>query len=209
VAQYTLTPRGDVDGLILDDGTQVQIPPPFSTQIVYAVRPGDSVTVHGLKARAVPMIEAMSVTNDATNATVNLSGFGGHGWREEHERPAMQVAGRIKEQLHGPRGELNGVLLDDGTTVHLPPPEAERMAASLAAGQPLFASGFGVALPYGKVIMARRIGTTEADAREIGHGPGMHGWMHGMMHGWGHDGDHGPMHGPRGDAPPPPPPPQP
>ena len=27
VAQYSLTPRGDVDGLILDDGTIVRLPP--------------------------------------------------------------------------------------------------------------------------------------------------------------------------------------
>ncbi len=27
VKQYTLTPRGDVDGLILNDGTEVKLPP--------------------------------------------------------------------------------------------------------------------------------------------------------------------------------------
>lgn len=27
VRQYTLTPRGDVDGLILTDGTEVKVPP--------------------------------------------------------------------------------------------------------------------------------------------------------------------------------------
>ena len=27
VKQYTLTPRGDVDGLILSDGTEVKLPP--------------------------------------------------------------------------------------------------------------------------------------------------------------------------------------
>ena len=32
VAQYSLTPRGDVDGLILTDGTEVNLPPHASTQ---------------------------------------------------------------------------------------------------------------------------------------------------------------------------------
>src|SRR5271167_4166173 len=70
VAQYTLTPRGDVDGLILDDGTEVHVTPTVSTELVFAVRPGDAVTIHGLKARAIPMVAAMSITNDATDTTV-------------------------------------------------------------------------------------------------------------------------------------------
>src|SRR5580700_6987358 len=49
IKQYTLTPRGDVDGLILNDGTEVTLPPHLASQIVFAVRPGDAVTIPGLK----------------------------------------------------------------------------------------------------------------------------------------------------------------
>src|SRR5580704_7774352 len=70
VAQYTLTPRGDVDGLILDDGTEVHVPPSVSTELVFAVHPGDAITIHGLKAHAEPMIAAASITNDASGITV-------------------------------------------------------------------------------------------------------------------------------------------
>jgi hypothetical protein len=69
VKQYTLTPRGDVDGLILNDGTEVTLPLHLTSQIVFAVRPGDAVTIRGLKARALPLIEAASVTNFATGAS--------------------------------------------------------------------------------------------------------------------------------------------
>ena len=34
VAEYSLTPRGDVDGLILADGTEVHLPPHLGTQLV-------------------------------------------------------------------------------------------------------------------------------------------------------------------------------
>jgi hypothetical protein len=34
VAHYTLTPRGDVDGLVLTDGTEVSFPPHLSTELV-------------------------------------------------------------------------------------------------------------------------------------------------------------------------------
>src|SRR6195952_4087849 len=77
VAQYSLTPRGDVDGLILDDGTEVHLPPHLGTQLVFAVKPGDAVTIRGLRARAVPMVQAMSVKNDATGTTVVDNGPGG------------------------------------------------------------------------------------------------------------------------------------
>src|SRR6266568_6182627 len=58
VRQYTLTPRGDVDGLILNDGTEVKVPPHFTGQIVLAIRPGDAVSIRGLRARAIQLIDA-------------------------------------------------------------------------------------------------------------------------------------------------------
>ena len=81
VAEYTLTSRGDVDGLILTDGTEVHLPPHLGTQLVFAVKPGDVVTIHGLRARAIPMVQAMSVSNDATGNTVTDTGAGGPGRR--------------------------------------------------------------------------------------------------------------------------------
>jgi hypothetical protein len=161
VAEYSLTPRGDVDGLILADGTEVYLPPHLGTQLVFAVKPGDAVTINGLKARALPMIQAMSVRNDATGNTVIDNGPPGPGG----PRAAMvQLSdeGRIKAQLHGPQGELNGVLLEDGTIVRLPPPEASRLAAQLAPGATLYVAGEGFAGSLGRVIAARSIGPSEA-----------------------------------------------
>jgi hypothetical protein len=151
VAQYSLTPGGDVDGLILADGTEIFWPPHFSTQLVFSVRPGDAVTIQGSKVGVTPMVAAESVTNDATSVTVANMGPSSPSKRLEDE-------GRIKAQLHDRRGTLNGVLLEDGTIVRMPPPEAERLAANLAVGQPLYASGDGVASPLGKVIAAHEIG---------------------------------------------------
>src|SRR3569832_2108628 len=70
IKQYTLTPRGDVDGVLLTDGTEVKLPPHLSAQTVFAIRPGDEVSVRGLRARAVPLIDATSITNVATGKSV-------------------------------------------------------------------------------------------------------------------------------------------
>ena len=139
VAQYSLTPRGDVAGLILDDGTEVHLPPHLGAQLVFAVKPGDQVTVRGLRAREVPMVQAMQVTNDASSQSVTDTGPAGprgprghyHGPGPAAARQPLEAQGPVKAQLHGPRGDLNGVLLADGTIVRLPPPEAQRMAAAL------------------------------------------------------------------------------
>jgi len=43
----------------------------------------------------------------------------------------MSVQGRVQMTLHGPRGDVNGAMLDDNTILRLPPPEAQRFAAFL------------------------------------------------------------------------------
>lgn len=212
VAQYSLTPRGDVDGLILQDGTEVHFPPHLGTQLVFVAKPGDSVTIHGLKARNVAMVMAMQVTNDGTSKSVTDAGpAGGPPPREERgpgrgpggpgpvaggppgmghgpegrgpdarglgrDGPVLTAQGVIKAQLHGPRGDLNGVLLQDGTIVRLPPPEAQSREAALAVGKTIFVSGGGTESALGKVVAARMIGTSEQDATAMmpgrdGRGP--------------------------------------
>jgi len=187
VALYNLTPSGEVGGVILDDGTEVMMPPHLSDQVVAAVKPGDGVTIHGLKARTLKMVQAMSLTNDAMGATVvggpGGPGPGGQGGRPrggagmdgQGQRPSfgqsagggtqmsgggtqMTDGGIIKMQLHGPRGDLDGVLLQDGTFIRMPPPEAARVAAQLTPGAALYVSGEGNASAHGKVIAAREIG---------------------------------------------------
>ena len=197
VAQYTLTPRGDVDGLILDDGTEVHLPPSVSTELVFAIRPGDAVTIHGLKARAEPMIAAASVTNDASGVTVTANSGRRMGWRA----PPIEDTSKIKQVLHETRGDMNGVLLDDGTVVRVPPREAERLGATLGVGQPLYVKGVGVTSPLGKVILARQVGPDQEHLTDIA-APRMRGgpWMHGRGMG---------MRGPGDGGPPPPPKPAP
>lgn len=176
VAQYDLTPRGDVDGVILQDGTEVHMPPHLSTELAALVRPGSAITIHGLRARSLPLVQAMSITDDASGHTVTDTGPGGAppppppggphggppGGPRDEGRP-LDAQGTVKMQLHGPRGDLNGVLLDNGTMIHMPPPEAARLAADLAVGKTVAASGFGTQNSLGTSIAARRLGAT-ADA---------------------------------------------
>jgi hypothetical protein len=187
VRQYTLTPRGDVDGFILTDGTEVKVPKHLSTQLVYAVRPGDAVTVRGLKAFALPLIDAATITNDATGAMVVDNGPPG----PDRWGLATTITGKVSATLHGPRGEVNGAILENGTILRLGPREAASLSALLQPGQTLAARGVSTTTVLGIVMEVEAVGASPNQLIEIGPPPG------------------GPGRGPgpkRGDRGPPPPP---
>jgi len=164
VKQYTLTPRGDVDGLILSDGTEVNLPPHLTAQVVFAIRPGDEVSIRGLRARAIPLIDASSVTNVANGKSVVDNGPpDGPGSRTADRT----ISGRIASLLHGKRGEVNGALLEDGTELRLPPPEADRLSDWLHPGQTISIRGDLLDTPLGKLVDVRAIGTSPDRLTEI------------------------------------------
>jgi hypothetical protein len=177
VQQFTLTPRGDIDGLILTDGTEVKTPAHLSTEMAYSVKPGDTVTIHGLHAAALPLVQALSITDEATGRTVVDNGPPGPG-RGPGAGPAApipgltEVQGRVRMALHGPRGDVNGALLEDGTILRLPPPEAERFATLLQPGQNLVAEGAVLTNPIGKVFEVRQLGATRDQLNQVQAPPG-------------------------------------
>jgi hypothetical protein len=157
VKQFTLTPRGDIDGLILNDGTEVNLAPHLTSQIVFAIRPGDAVTVRGMRAASIPLVNAISITNDATRVTVTDNGPPDGPGRAGAEQT---ISGRIATTLHGRGGEVNGALLDNGTMLRLPPPEAERAQQWLQGGQWISARGNVLSTPIGTVMDVAALGTS-------------------------------------------------
>jgi hypothetical protein len=175
VRQFTLTPRGDIDGLILTDGTEVKTPPHLSTEMAYSIRPGDVVIIHGLHAAALPLVQAASITDEGTGRSVfdngPLNGGRGPGPAAPNS-PVTEVQGQVRMALHGPRGDVNGVLLEDGTVLRLPPPEADRFADLLKPGQTLIAEGAEFANPIGKVLEVRQIGASRDQLNQVQAPPG-------------------------------------
>lgn len=170
VAEYSLTPRGDIDGVILEDGTQVHLPPHLGNQLTQVAKPGDDVTVRGLRARAIPVIQAVSIRSDHSGQTVADVGGPPVAPPQPINTPYqwLNVEGRVREPLYGPRGDMNGALLEDGTQVHVPPDQATKLDQDLRAGQTLVAQGYGVSGPYGKSLDARRVGTSTDQLVQVG-----------------------------------------
>jgi hypothetical protein len=140
------------------------LPPHLTAQIVFAVKPGDAVSVRGLKARALPLVDAASVTNFVTGATVTDNGPpSGPG------RPVIEttLSGKIASVLHGKRGEAKGALLENGTVLRLPPPDAERMQSLLQPGQIVAVRGVSLVTPLGTVVDVRAIGSSPEQLTEL------------------------------------------
>jgi hypothetical protein len=174
VAQYSLTPGGAIDGLILADGNEIRLPRHVSSQVAFAVHPGDSVTIRGFKVIAEPVLTVSAVTNDATGLVIDV--------RPPVPLVQITVESRVKLQLHNPDGHLDGVLLEDGTVVRMPPFEAEQLVAGLAIGSPLYVSGDGMSSPLGKVIAAREIGPNKANFKKLDSSR-FERWMHEILGG--------------------------
>lgn len=59
--------------------------------------------------------------------------------------------------LTGPRGEVNGVILSDGSIVRFPP---ESLRLSVQTGAPFAASGLGTRNAFGTALEALALGPT-------------------------------------------------
>jgi hypothetical protein len=176
VRHFTLSPSGELDGFILDDGTEVHVPPHLSTQLAAAVRLGDSVRVRGYRAWFAPVIRAASITDVATGGMVIDVGPPPRGFGRSRSPVAavqrISADGRLDMWLHGPAGDVNGALLADGTILRFPPPLADQLEGYLVPGQPMRADGWGTATAYGTVVMVQTFGTTAASATAPRQPPG-------------------------------------
>jgi hypothetical protein len=168
VARFTLSPRGELDGLILGDGTEVHVPPHLSTELAAAVRPGDTVTISGYRSPIAALVIATSVTNTTNNQTVVDRGPPPPGTippplplgMPAPGAQSISAQGRVQRLLHGPAGDVNGALLEDGTVVRMPPHVAYQVASLLTPGQSIAAQGWALNTAYGRVIDVQAIGSS-------------------------------------------------
>jgi hypothetical protein len=173
--RWLVNPNGEVDGLLLADGTQVNLPPHLSADLPQAARPGDTVQVQGWRMPGAPVLRALRLTaggrtvEDAPPAPGNAPPVP----PEPAALTAMSASGRVERLLYTPRGDANGVLLDDGSIVRFPPHVGTALAAALRPGRPLFARGWGSRNPQGSALAATALGPSEDSARELFAGPGV------------------------------------
>ena len=176
VQRWLVNPNGEVDGLLLADGTQVAFPPHLSAAAQQLLKPGDGVRVAGWRTPDVPVVRASSLTATASGRSLADTPASASppppAPRDPGALTAMSGSGRIARLLHTGRGDVNGVILDDGLIVRFPPHVGAELASSLQPGATISAKGWGSRGAQGRAFEATAIGTTAADMREVFAGPG-------------------------------------
>jgi hypothetical protein len=159
VQRMTTAPRGEIDGAVLDNGTWLHWPPHMQAQFSNAIKAGDQVRANR-RTETGPAgdthFEVQSVTNLRSNATAENPDYafgppsppigpqGPAGRMPPGPAPAgnfTEVRGTVRSMTTAPRGEVDGAMLDNGTSLHWPPHMQDRFAAAIKVGDQVRATG--------------------------------------------------------------------
>ena len=162
VDRYLLTPRGDVNGLLLRDGSQMHVTLRAAEDLTKNIQPGDRVLVHGRRVSGSPLVRPDVIINVTDGRSFTVPYRLDLEMPPREERPAvneMMAIGTIEVLLYDPlKGIVNGALLSDGTQFRLPPDVGEHFHASLRRDMDVEVRGYGTATAYGSALEATAIG---------------------------------------------------
>jgi hypothetical protein len=178
VKAFTMTPVGDLEGMILTDGTEIHVPPHLSTQLAAAVHPSETVRVRGWRTSVPNFVVATALTGQRGQSVVD-QGPPAPGMRPPPPPPGQSatgaqqatVHGRVQQLLHGPAGDVNGAFLDDGTILKLPPPTAWQASSLLQQGQPITAQGWALSNSYGRVVDVQSVSSDSTQVSQAAPPP--------------------------------------
>jgi hypothetical protein len=172
VRSTTTAPMGEIDGVVLDDGTVIHWPPHLGDRMSGIAVRGDQVRATGWMETGPEgdtHLEVRSITNLRNNASLENDAPApppppGPGRRRgpvapppPGPRPAGRVSAGASRSLQGtvqrittaPMGEVDGAILEDGTVIHWPPHLADRFSAVVARGERVKVNGWMETGPAG------------------------------------------------------------
>jgi hypothetical protein len=162
VDRYLLNPRGEVNGLLLRDGSQMHVTLRAAQDLTKAIQPGDHIRVHGRRVSDSPLVKPDVIINvtDGRSFTVPYRLDLPMPPREEGRTVTeMHAAGTIQVLLYDHlKDVVNGALLSDGTQVRLPPDVGDHFHTSLQQNMDVEVRGYGTTTPYGSALEAIAIG---------------------------------------------------
>ncbi|PTR10700.1 hypothetical protein C8R32_101230 [Nitrosospira sp. Nsp5] len=169
--RYLINPFGEVDGVFLDNGTLVRMPPHMSGDVAELVKPGDPVALQGtLEGKS--SFNAYSITNTASDQTLvrRKPAWNGKVMPKElrvAELKEISAHGNIERIITDKQGEPRIILLADGTNVRLPKDTAKDAFSLINTGAPFAAKGSGTETRYGRSLEASTIGTSPASLKPL------------------------------------------
>ena len=158
VSQYLLNPRGEVDGLLLEDHTVIKFPPHLARELVEVIKPKERVRANG-------HLEAEKLLKGHVIANLER----GQAIREIKPTPperavalgplqSLSAAGTIRLIKRNPHGDIDGAVLDDRTLLHFPPHAGRQFAKLLREGEPIAVIGYGTVNDLGRTVAVAMLG---------------------------------------------------
>jgi hypothetical protein len=173
VSRYLLNAFGEVDGLLLANGTQAHFSPKISATLTTTVKSGDVVVMSGNQESNL-VFRADSITNTSSGAVAALEDDRAPGPRTElppeirgAQLQRLERSGTVSSVLYAPRGEIRGAILEDGSQFVIPGRRPETDQVALQAGVSVEVKGYGTSNAFGTCLEPTEISINGSPAIEL------------------------------------------
>jgi hypothetical protein len=204
VRSLSYGPAGDANGIILDQGTEVHVPPDQANQLNSLAPIGARIQVSGW-IHTGPLgdthVDATTITNPSSRATMSFAtpppppGPGApppgppdpntagappppsppaplavapqSGPVSSNSGTDTTITGSVRSFNYGPAGEVNGLILDQGTVVYFPPEQAGRVTQLAQVGSRIRVRGAVRQGPAGNELIAAETLTNRRTGNSI------------------------------------------
>jgi hypothetical protein len=155
VAKFLKNDRGDVDGLMLEGGVQIHFPPHIGRKVVDAIAIGDKIKVEGAsktRPNGEAVYEASKIVTDEAAIVVDRPRppRGPRRPAKPQDTP-MSTRGKIKAFARNPHGDMDGLVLEDGTEVQFGPKNGAKVQEFAEIGAEVQLKGHAHQTPNGEV----------------------------------------------------------
>ena len=158
IERYVLDPRGEVEGLLLADGSHLYVTSRAADQLMQALKPGDHVLVYGRRSPGALIIQPDMIRNLSTGTTFVVPLRLDLPMQEQEQHLSvteLKAAGTIRVLLYHPiKSIVQGMLLSDGTQIRLPLDVGEDARKSFHVGDSVVVQGNGTDNEFGRSIEA-------------------------------------------------------
>lgn len=162
IGEFSKNDRGDVDGIVLDNGTQLHFPPHMGSQVTEKLRVGDRVDVDGrpeTRPDGSRVFEARLISSGKLQVRMDPPRRRG----KEPESP-MEAHGKVDRFVTNPHDDVDGFVLADGTEVRVPPHQGDELQGLIREGDEVQIAGRSHTTPHGEVhLHADRIQALGSD----------------------------------------------
>ncbi|WP_010588113.1 OB-fold nucleic acid binding domain-containing protein [Schlesneria paludicola] len=162
--------RGDTDGLAMENGASIHFPPHMSESVTKLVQIGDRIEARGheqTRKNGETVFEAEQIGKGGESIEIKpprppRGGPRGPKGPRESDEP-MTVTATVREFHSNRHGDVDGLILSDGTEVKVPPHQGAELQEFAKIGSEVRVEGRRHETPHGDIhLHADRVASTSS-----------------------------------------------